>query len=223
MNSHYDQIMEKIKVAASRSERTGEAIRLIAVSKVQSVDKIAELYGLGQRDFGENYVQELLEKAQYFRAQGIQDIRWHFIGHLQRNKVKLLLPVCTAVHSVDSQKLISELAKRVQGERFPIYLSVNIDQEPTKSGFPPDSKVLQRVAQEIPPSLCLQGLMCIPRPSNEGEVRSAFVRLRELDRALGSASQHRLSMGMSQDFEWAIEEGATDIRLGTVLFGARNH
>ncbi|MEN9722027.1 MAG: hypothetical protein RJB38_13, partial [Pseudomonadota bacterium] len=116
--------------------------KLIAVSKSQPIERILEAYELGQRDFGENYVQELLEKARFCHERGLNDIRWHFIGHLQTNKVKALAPIVSAVHSVDSIRVAQELSKRWlalgKTEKLSVFLEVNVEAEPSKSGFSPE-------------------------------------------------------------------------------------
>lgn len=200
-------------------------LTVIAVSKTQPVDAIEELYRLGHREFGENYVQELVEKAEELARRGCTDIRWHFIGHLQTNKVKALIPHVFAVHTVDSEKLAQELAKRWHQSgrtgKLPVFVEVNIDAEASKAGFLREQvpSVVQAIAAI--PELDLQGLMCIPAPGNEQEAHTAFRALRELEVQCRPATKGSLSMGMSSDFPIALEEGATHIRVGTALFGAR--
>jgi pyridoxal phosphate enzyme (YggS family) len=197
-------------------------VTLIAVSKTQSADAIEALYRQGQRDFGENYVQELLEKSAELQKRGCADIRWHFIGHLQSNKVKMCLPVTYAIHSIDSIKLAKEISKRASA-KIACFLNVNIDCEETKSGFAPTETA--EAAAEISklPNIDLRGLMCIPAPrESAGASKPAFAALRELENTCRPSTHGELSMGMSDDFEIAIAEGATFIRIGTRLFGSRN-
>ena len=197
---------------------------MIAVSKTQPAQKIRALYELGHRDFGENYVQELVEKAEELRA-SCPELRWHFIGHLQSNKVKSLLPWVASVQSVHSLSLAEELSKRwtlLKGShgKLPIFLEINVDGEPSKSGL--SSSEAGKVAAQISglPGLDLRGLMCIPSPEG-AKSGSSFRALRELAKSCGNATRGDLSMGMSSDFELALREGATHIRVGTLLFGAR--
>jgi pyridoxal phosphate enzyme (YggS family) len=220
----YASISARIQTALHDSARR-DSVVFIAVSKVQSIDAIQTLYDLGQRDFGENYAQELLEKAEHFLEQGVRGIRWHFIGHLQTNKVKQILPFIASIHSVDSLKLAQEISKRwvplSQGKDLPIFLSVNIDHEDSKDGVKPSDA--RAVALEISklPGLSLEGLMCIPAPSTAGKPADAFARLGQLEISCRPATKGKLSMGMSDDFPEAIAEGATHIRVGTSLFGKR--
>lgn len=204
------------KVELALGERA-EPVTLIAVSKTQPVEALEKLYKEGQRDFGENYVQELMEKARWFNEKGYFDVRWHFIGHLQSNKVKQIVSLVHCIHSVDSEKLALEIAKRREGEALPIFIQVNIDQEATKSGVSPQdlTALVERVSQL--PTLKVLGLMCIPEPSS----KNAFGRLRELEASCKPHTLGMLSMGMSQDFEEAIRQGSTHVRVGTLLFGPR--
>jgi len=204
---------------AKLSQELNRRITLVAVSKTKSVEEIEAVYRLGQRDFGENYVQELLEKAEAFSDRGISDIRWHFIGHLQRNKVKPLVQVVAFVHSVDSVKLANEIGKRAETP-IPILLEVNIDGEASKAGFHPAG--LREAAQEVASisNIQLLGLMCIPKPAVDDK-KSSFLRLAELKDQLGPLTQGLLSMGMSDDFESAIECGSDFVRVGSKIFGPR--
>jgi len=215
LESRYRTILSKVEHAPQR-------VTLIAVSKAQPLEKIQALYALGQRDFGESYVQELIQKANALHTQGIHDIRWHFIGHLQTNKVKTLLPVVHSIHSVDSERLAAELAKRRMSNRLPIFLEVNIDEEPSKSGFAPQQVAAAAAAiSQQHPLLEIRGLMCIPS-AERTDLAGPFHKLRELSQRCGSSTAGDLSMGMSDDYKVAIEAGATHLRVGTVLFGERN-
>jgi len=194
-----------------------ESVTLIAVSKTHPFEQIKTLYDLGHRDFGENYVQELLSKAEAARELGMTDIRWHMIGHLQSNKVKLILPIAFCIHTVDSIKLAQEIQKRAV-QPVSILLEVNIDHEETKSGFMPEE--VNGAAKEISqlPNISLKGLMCIPQPSHHGD---SFHRLKELEKSLHPLTQGALSMGMSDDFKSAIQSGSTHVRIGSAIFGTR--
>lgn len=199
--------------------RDPSEITLIAVTKMHPFETVEALYKLGQRDFGENYVQELLEKAALASAQGLNEIRWHFIGHLQSNKVKSLLPVVHAIHSVDSAKLAQEISKRAD-RKIPVFLEINVDEEASKSGAKPAEILpLFRAVRELP-NLEVRGFMCIPEPGDNKKTRLSFRKLRELAaQMIGAKAQ--CSMGMSDDFEIAIEEGTRFVRVGTALVGPR--
>jgi PLP dependent protein len=197
--------------------RVPSDVVLISVSKGQSVDSVEALYRLGHRDFGENYVLEMVEKAEEMRRRGCVELRWHFIGHLQTNKVKALLPHVFCVHSVDSLKLARELSKRWEGtERLPVFLQVNQDAEESKSGFSADEVSAAAAEVAALPGLELVGLMSIPEPG--GDTREKFASLRD---SAASCGLKKLSMGMSGDFELAIAEGSTHVRVGTSIFGPR--
>lgn len=198
---------------------------LIAVSKKQPVEKIIEAYGLGQRIFGENYVQELLAKDETLRAAGILDISFHFIGALQRNKVRTLLGCssCVSIHSVDTLKLAETIGHEAvrSGRTVEAFLQVNIDQELTKSGIQVDQLAALAPKFRAIESIKWMGLMCIPAPAAD-HGRSAFQRMQALSGLYGEILGFGLSMGMSSDYLEALPFGATHIRLGTTLFGARS-
>ncbi|MEK6580400.1 MAG: YggS family pyridoxal phosphate-dependent enzyme [Bdellovibrionota bacterium] len=201
------------------------AVSLLAVSKGQSAQAIAELYQFGQRDFAENYAQELISKAGDLKTQGCAEIRWHFIGHLQTNKVRAVLPWVRSVHSVDSEKLALELSRRwiaLRGEStelLEVFVEVNIGSENSKAGvrLSEVTGLVEKISKL--PGLSLQGLMCIPAP---GEGPASFQKLRDLEKKLRPMTHEKLSMGMSEDFEEAIQAGATHVRVGTAIFGPRN-
>lgn len=222
LQQNYKNILENIEKARSSSP-FHQSICLVAVSKTKSVDQVEELYRLGQRDFGENYVQELVEKAGELRRRGCLDIRWHFIGHLQTNKVKAVLPWVHTVHSVDSVKLAQELSKRwrelLKNRTLPIFLEVNLESEKSKSGV--SSAEVSKLAQEVSqfPELEVRGLMCVPAVNKNPSAQ--FQLLRETELRCRPITHGQLSMGMSEDYSEAILQGATHIRVGTALFGAR--
>ncbi len=210
------EVRAEIGAACARSGRSVDDIRLVAVSKTFSFAAVEALYQEGQRDFGENYVQELVEKADLAVARGMTDLRWHFIGHLQSNKLKTLaaVPGLAWIHSVDSVSLLEKIFRL--DTRPGLLLQVDLDAEATKSGFAPGEVVDVLAAHPQ-----VKGLMCIPSPrrlASEDSSRAAFRELRELAWAAG---RRELSMGMSQDFGLAVEEGATFVRVGTRLFGKR--
>jgi len=197
--------------------------RLLAVSKTQPAEAVAALAAQGQRAFGENYVQEALAKMQALQALGLE---WHLIGHLQSNKAEAVASHFDWVQSVDRPKLVAALARHRPAGRAPlnVLIQVNIDDESSKHGCAPQDVDALAEAIGAEPTLCLRGLMAIPAPWPEAERRrDAFVRMRTHFDSL--AARHpqadTLSMGMSSDYAEAIAEGATLVRIGTALFGAR--
>jgi pyridoxal phosphate enzyme (YggS family) len=202
-------------------------VLLVAVSKTQPVEAIRALYDLGQLDFGENYVQDLADK----QAQLPADVRWHFIGHLQSNKVRQIAPFVTLIHGVDSFRLLKEIDKQAAkcNREINCLLQVHIASEETKFGF--DEKELQEMLQA--PELAslehihIDGLMGMASFSEDaGKVREEFKRLRSLFDTYGRMRTPRcqfriLSMGMSGDYKMALEEGSNLVRIGSLLFGAR--
>ena len=192
-------------------------ITLVAVSKTQPPEAIREAYAAGQRDFGENYAQEWRAKADALAD--LTELRWHFIGGLQTNKVKYLAGRVHAVHTVDRPELARELSKRCEARaaRLKVFLEVNVAGEASKEGCAPAEVPALAAAVRALPALDLAGLMCIP-PA-EGDPRPHFQLLRRLRDELGLAE---LSMGMSGDWQAAVEEGSTLVRIGTAIFGARS-
>lgn len=207
------QIQKQIAEAAS-----SQKVQLIAVSKNQSIDQIKSLYQDGQRLFAENYVQESLQKIEQLKD---LDIEWHFIGHLQTNKVKYVIGHFELIHSVDSIKLLEALQKAAQKKNIvqKVLLQVNFSQESTKEGFDP-SLILPLVSTlNQYPNIQILGLMTMPPlVENPEDNRIYFQQAKKL---LNQTGWIHLSMGTSHDYTVAIEEGATLIRLGTVLFGER--
>ncbi len=191
-------------------------VTLVAVSKTQPSAAIRDAYAAGQRDFGENYAQEWREKAD--ALQELADLRWHFIGGLQTNKVKYLAGRVAAIHTVDRLELAREISRRfgAKGAVARVYLEVNTGGEATKSGCAPEGAPALAEAVRALPAIEVVGLMGIP-PAGE-DPRPHFRLLRGLRDRLGVAG---LSMGMSADWRVAIEEGSTCVRVGTALFGAR--
>ena len=206
------------------AELAGKAT-LVAVSKTKTVEDIKGLYDLGQRDFGENYVQELVDKYEALP----KDIRWHFIGHLQSNKVKYIAPFVQLIHGVDSEKLLAEINK--QGDKLkriiPCLLQVYIAEEETKFGFDEAElkALLTRIKDTEYTNVSIQGLMGMASFSNdENLVRSEFKKLFLLYKTLNAehSTSNLLSMGMSGDYKIALEEGSNIVRIGSLLFGERN-
>lgn len=213
-------VRARIAAAAARAGRPEGAVTLLAVSKTKAEASIREAYAAGQRDFGENYVQELAAKAA--ALSDLPEIRWHLIGSLQRNKVKQVVPIASMVHTVDSAALAQEIDRRAAaaGRVVPVLIEVNVGGEASKAGCAPSEvPALAKVVRSLP-HLVLRGLMTIPPDTDDREqARPFFAELRALGEAIGGAAE--LSMGMSHDYEIAIEEGATIVRVGTAIFGAR--
>jgi pyridoxal phosphate enzyme (YggS family) len=217
------EIRLRIKSAALKAGRNADEITLVAVSKRHSAEYIKEAYHAGQRDFGENYAQELRDKAALL--EDLKDIKWHFIGNLQRNKVKYVAPCVDMMETVDSVKLLNELSKQAEklNREIQVLIQVNVGNEPQKSGCSKEmAKELVSAAQNTK-GIILKGLMTIPPfHLKKEETRVHFKDLADLREQLGgSAVLPHLSMGMSSDFEVAIEEGATLVRVGTAIFGER--
>jgi hypothetical protein len=213
-------LQQRIADAARRGD--GQPVRLVAVSKRQSIAAIEEAYAAGQRDFAENYAQELRDKR---AALAGRDIVWHAIGPVQSNKIKLVLG-CAWIHTIDRASLLDELDRRAAPDVQRVLVQVNVAGEPGKSGVAPGDvpALLDRVAA-LPHVLC-DGLMLIPPLADPEATRPHFRALRRLRDELARVARPRvdlreLSMGMSDDFEVAVEEGATVVRLGRVLFGER--
>ncbi|RYZ07302.1 MAG: YggS family pyridoxal phosphate-dependent enzyme [Myxococcales bacterium] len=218
-------VRARIGAAAQAAGRDAEAVRLVAVSKTHPASAVREAYEAGQRDFGENYVQELLQKAE--ELADLPDLRWHLIGHLQRNKAKLVAPLLSLLHTVDSVELARELDKRLAASAspgtLPVLVEVSIAGEEQKHGLAPEhlAELLQGI--EALPRLALHGLMCVP-PLTEDPAGALphFQRLARLRDEHGGASRlPELSMGMTHDLEQAVAAGATLVRVGTAIFGAR--
>lgn len=228
LSANLERVNERIAAAAARAGRRPEEITLIAVSKTRPAAEVSAALTAGATDFGENYVQELVDKQQALAACSPAP-RWHFIGHLQRNKVRFILPFCSLIHSVDSARLAEEISHRAAqlGHVQPVLLQVDLAGEETKFGCPEcDLPPVVDALQSLP-ALDWQGLMTIP-PLGAGPEQSRpyyqrLARLRDELGAQGVGAAHlgHLSMGMSGDYEVAIEEGATLVRIGTAIFGPR--
>lgn len=224
-----EEVRQRLSTASERSGRHPDEVTLIAATKTRTVPEIMAVVEAGVTHLGENYVQELVAKREAIDKAGCHGVIWHAIGHLQRNKVKFVVPGVALIHSLDSVRLAQAIEKRAaQAEiRQPVLLEVNISGEDTKFGVDPAEAWLlaEQVAQL--PHLDLQGLMSMPPyTENPEDSRPYFQALAELavallDRGLPPEAMRHLSMGMSGDFEVAIEEGSTLVRLGTVLFGPR--
>lgn len=217
------QVRERIGAAALRSGRRAEDVTLVAVSKYVGADEVRALLAAGCQDLGESRPQELWRKAE---SLGGEAIRWHLIGHLQRNKIARTLPLASLLHSGDSLRLLEAVhADGLQsGRRVEALLEINVSGDAAKHGFDPDEVEPLGDALAALSGVQIRGLMCMAgREGDAAEARGEFARLRELRDRLQSAWGNRfalseLSMGMSGDFEIAIEEGATLVRVGSLLF-----
>jgi len=220
-------VLGNIRRAAERAERSPGGVRLVAATKTVPVERIQEGIAAGLSILGENRMQEALAKMAQLKE---APVRWHFIGQLQRRKVRTIVGLFDVIHSVDSVELAQEIDRRAgeAGMTQTILLEVNMGGESTKAGFQPDEIERQIPVLGVLPHVRIQGLMTIPPPTPEPEqARSYFRGLRELagriaGQGVPSVTMQELSMGMSHDYEVAIEEGATLVRVGTAIFGARH-
>lgn len=214
MRDNYLRIQDQIASNCALSGRTPDSVTLIAVSKFQPVEKIKELYDLGHRDFGESRLQELQAKA----VRLPNDIRWHFVGKLQSNKLKQASQICQVLHTIESQSQLDQISKL--SKPIELLIELNIAEEEQKSGI--FSKSLDDFHSSVIDChlATFRGLMTIGPIVREAEhIRPYFAKLRKLNEQVGG---EWLSMGMSNDFDIAIQEGATHIRVGTSLFGERD-
>ncbi|MCM2264651.1 MAG: YggS family pyridoxal phosphate-dependent enzyme [Desulfuromonadales bacterium] len=219
------RIRTEIAAACARCGRDPAGVRLVAVSKTHPAEAVMAAHAAGQELFGESYVQEFLVKSDEVAA----PVQWHFIGHLQSNKARLLPGKVALIHSVDRLSLAEEISRQWQkhGLTADVLIEVNLGGEASKSGV--DAAELETLLRQMAalPSLAVRGLMTLPPYlADPEEVRPYFCRLRELARevdalALPGVAMRELSMGMSHDFAVAIEEGATLVRIGTAIFGER--
>jgi len=220
------QIRDKISQKCAETGRNSEEIKLIAVSKNFPADAILKAYDEGIRDFGENRAQELIKKFEQIGNK----VTWHFIGHLQKNKVKFAVKSAEYIHSVDSLSLAVEINKRAQQENKiqKILLQVKTSEEETKSGIENEDELFKTAEESLKLSnVNLIGLMTIaPLTDDKDEIRKSFkylFKLREELNKKGYKNISELSMGMTSDFEIAIEEGATILRIGSAIFGQRDY
>jgi pyridoxal phosphate enzyme (YggS family) len=223
------QVRERIAVAVRRAGRLQEEVELMAVSKTFPAERIREAYDAGLRRFGENRVQEFAGKIEALRD--LHNAEWHLIGHLQTNKAAKAVELYHAVDSVDSLRLAQKLDSCAQqlGKKLQVLIEINVGGEAAKSGVAPESRELEDLLLEAPKleHLDFRGLMTVPPFADDPfEARPYFRKLRELRdqiaaRRLPAVDMRTLSMGMSHDFEVAIEEGSTCVRVGTAIFGER--
>jgi len=224
-------VRERINAAARSAGRNSDEITLIAISKTFPAESIREAYASGLRIFGESRVQEFAGKAEALND--LQNVEWHMIGHLQTNKAAKAVQLFHTVDSVDSLHLAEKLnsAAQAAGKNLPALVEINVGGEAAKTGIAPDSQELENILQAASrlTHLEIRGLMTVPPFTENPEgARPIFQRLRQLRdqiaaRNLPSVSMKVLSMGMSHDFEVAIEEGSTCVRVGTAIFGERNY
>lgn len=225
ISSNLEQVRTRISNAVNTAERNADDVTLIAVSKTKSVSMLMEAYEDGCRDFGENKVQEILEKIDLMP----EDSRFHMIGHLQRNKVKYIIDKVVMIHSVDSIRLAEEISKEALKKQveMDILIEVNVAGEDTKFGVSCEDTIELIRNISVLPAIHVKGLMTIaPYVENQEENRVHFAKLRQLavdimQENIDNVKVDILSMGMTGDYEVAIEEGATHVRVGTGIFGGR--
>lgn len=220
-------VKQNMRDACKKSGRDPESVRLIAVSKTKPVEDVQKAYQCGCRDFGENKVQELVEKYEKMP----KDIRWHMIGHLQRNKVKYIVDKVYLIHSVDSVRLAEEISREAVKKQVTVSVLVEVNVAGEESKFGTTSEEAVSLVEEIAklPGICVKGLMTIaPYVENAEENRLYFAKLKQIyvdiiHKNIDNVCMEELSMGMTGDYEIAITEGATYIRVGTGIFGERQY
>ena len=221
------QVEKNIENACQKAERDTTEVTLIAVSKTKPVSMLDEAYEYGCRHFGENKVQELVEKYEVMP----KDIKWHMIGHLQRNKVKYIVDKVYLIHSVDSLRLAEEISKEAVKKNVNVNILVEVNVAEEESKFGTTSEAATELVKEISvlPNISVKGLMTIaPYVENAEENRQYFAKLRQLsvdimNKNIDNVSMGVLSMGMTGDYQVAVEEGATYVRVGTGIFGERDY
>ena len=227
IRENIDKVNQRKEAAAIRSGRNGEDVLLVAVTKLHSVEEINEAIDCGITDIGENKVQEIMDKFDH-----VKPVRWHLIGHLQTNKVKYIIDKVSMIHSVDSLKLAEEIDKRAKqhGRMMDILIQVNSAEEESKFGIHVEEtgQLIRQILDHCE-NIRIRGLMCIaPFEENPEDTRIYFAQVKQLFDEYGKIDHlnldfQYLSMGMSNDFEVAIEEGSNLIRVGTSIFGARDY
>ena len=227
LGENYRRVKENIRKACETAGRNEQDVTLLAVSKTKPVDMLLDVYQAGARDFGENKVQELVDKIPQLPS----DIRWHMIGHLQRNKVKYIVDKVYLIHSVDSLRLAEEISREAVKKQTEvnIMIEVNVAQEESKFGTTVEetTELVRSIA--LLPAIHIKGLMTIaPFVENAEENRTYFQKLRQLavdigNKNIDNVSMSILSMGMTGDYAVATEEGSTIVRVGTGIFGERDY
>ncbi|WP_373603957.1 YggS family pyridoxal phosphate-dependent enzyme [Aggregatibacter sp. HMT-949] len=223
------RIQHRIEAACQQAGRASNTVRLLAVSKTKSVAEISTAFEAGQSAFGENYVQEGVDKIQYFQAQGLQ-LEWHFIGPLQSNKTRLVAEHFDWMQTLERAKIADRLNEQRPADKAPlnVLIQINISDEETKSGISPHEMLNLAKHIENLPHLRLRGLMAIPAPTeNIAEQESEFKKMaalfEQLKQAFPAQPIDTLSMGMTDDMPSAIKCGSTMVRIGTAIFGARDY
>ena len=228
LKENLEEVEEKIAKACERAGRAREEVTLIAVSKTKPIEMLQEIYDDGIGDFGDIKVQDVTDKFEVMP----KDMKWHMIGHLQRNKVKYIVDKVTLIHSVDSLRLAETISREAEkkGVTVPILIEVNIAGEETKFGLSSKEEVISLTEQIAAlPNLSVKGLMTVAPPAKDPEEYRPFFReIRQLsvditNKNIDNVSMEILSMGMTNDYTVAIEEGATMVRVGTGIFGARDY
>ena len=227
LKERYEQVMEEFHKVCSRCGRKEGEVRLVAVSQFFPSEDVAAVYGFGQREFGENRAQEMAAKAPVLP----KDILWHFIGRLQRNKVKYIIDKACMIHSVDSLALAQEISRQalLKKVEMPVLLEVNLAREESKAGMQKEEVRKNLTAISLLPGLKVRGLMTIgPYEADPEDSRPLFRQMKALQEEAASweipgVTMDFLSMGMSHDFVTAIEEGANIVRVGSSIFGQRNY
>ena len=223
LNQARNKVLEQIQIACEQSNRDPKSVQLLAISKTQNADVLQQMYATGQRAFGENYLQEALDKIHALKD---LDIEWHFIGHVQRNKTKHLAESFAWVHGVD-RLIIAERLSAQRDENLPklnLCIQVNIDTQDSKDGCQPDevAALVKQISQL--PNIRLRGLMVIPEPENTHAFKDAKILFEHVrDQHAQVEDWDTLSMGMSADLQYAIAAGASIVRVGTALFGKRDY
>ena len=227
LRANLDHVKELVNEACVRSGRNASEVTIVAVSKTKPEEAIMELYDAGHRDFGENYIQELRKKHDDLP----KDIRWHMLGHLQRNKVKYIAEYIYVRHSVDSYALAETIDKEAakHGRIIPILIEVNVGGEESKFGVSPEEApgLVEQISHL--PNIRIEGLMTsAPFVEDPEDDRACFANLRDLSvdidsKKIDNVKVNALSMGMSNDYIVAVEEGSTMVRVGTSIFGARDY
>ena len=224
-----ETIHQQIQTSTQLAHRPKSAVTLLAVSKTKPNEAILEAYQAGQKAFGENYVQEGVEKIQYFEGQNIQ-LEWHFIGPLQSNKTRLVAEHFDWMQTLERAKIADRLNEQRPANKAPlnVLIQINISDEASKSGIQPSEMIELAKHIENLPHLCLRGLMAIPASTeNVAEQEAAFSQMEQLFERLKAALPHQqidtLSMGMTDDMQSAIKCGSTMVRIGTAIFGARDY
>ncbi|MBD5542987.1 MAG: YggS family pyridoxal phosphate-dependent enzyme [Lachnospiraceae bacterium] len=227
LTQNYDRTVRNIQAACKRTKRKPEEVTLIAVSKTKPIPMLLEIYNHGCRHFGENKVQELVDKYEALP----KDIKWHMIGHLQRNKVKYIVDKVYLIHSVDSFRLAEEISREAIKKQVQvnILIEVNVAGEESKFGCAPEEACELTMEIAKLPNISVKGYMTIaPYVENPEENRKHFTHLKQIavdimQKNIDNVSIEYLSMGMTGDYEIAVEEGADFVRVGTGIFGERNY